>query len=117
MKEFPDTFWIIVTILLHNHAPTCGFRQQSGFIYAFKIAFLKGMCSGCTGVIPMLAAPNIEGSSEGMLNEAVTVATSKGLIGPADHVVCLLSVKGSLVLKIVSVDSLGGGMARNSKGM
>ena len=58
----------------------------------------------------------MDGSSDGMLAEAIAVAARKELVGPSDHVVCLLSVRDSLVLKIVSIDELGGGMVTGKKG-
>lgn len=67
-------------------------------------------------MIPILSAPGVDGSSDGMLGEAIAVAARKELVGPSDHVVCLLSVRDSLVLKIVSIDELGGGMVTGKKG-
>ena len=61
------------------------------------------------GVVPMLAAP-MPGSSDFMLSEAVRAAAARGLVGPDDHIVCLMSVREDVVLKIVSVDSLGIGL-------
>ncbi len=65
--------------------------------------------SACTGVVPMLAAP-MPGSSDFMLSEAVRAAAARGLVEPDDHIVCLMSVRDDVVLKIVSVDSLGIGL-------
>ncbi|KAK9840140.1 hypothetical protein WJX74_004030 [Apatococcus lobatus] len=61
------------------------------------------------GVVPMLAAP-MPGSSDFMLSEAVRAAAARGLVEPNDHIVCLMSVRDDVVLKIVSVDSLGIGL-------
>ena len=69
-----------------------------------------------TGVIPILSAPNVDGSSDGMLAEAIAIAAKKDLVGPTDHVVCLMSIKDSLVLKIVSIDELSGGRLSYKKG-
>ncbi len=57
----------------------------------------------------MLAAP-MPGSSDFMLSEAVRAAAARGLVEPHDHIVCLMSVREDVVLKIVSVDSLGIGL-------
>ena len=57
----------------------------------------------------MLAAP-MPGSSDFMLSEAVRAAAARGLVEPDDHIVCLMSVRDDVVLKIVSVDSLGIGL-------
>ena len=69
-----------------------------------------------TGVIPILSAPNVDGSSDGMLAEAIAIAAKKDLVGPTDHVVCLMSIKDSLVLKIVSIDELSGGRLSYKQG-
>ena len=58
----------------------------------------------------------MDGSSDGMLSEAITIAAKRGLVEPHDHVVCLLAVKESLVVKIISVDGLGRGMVSSRKG-
>ena len=68
-------------------------------------------------MIPILSAPSVDGSSDGMLAEAIMVAAKRGLVAPHDHVVCLLAVKESLVVKILSVDELGRGMVRGKKGI
>lgn len=67
-----------------------------------------------TGVIPVMSAPSVDGSSDGMLAEAVLIAGKKGLVGPLDHVVCLMTIKDSLVVKIVSMDR--GGAVKVKKG-
>ena len=54
----------------------------------------------------MLAAP-MPGSSDFMLTEAVRAAAARGLVEPHDHIVCLMSVRDDVVLKIVSVDEPG----------
>lgn len=68
------------------------------------------------GVIPILSAPSVDGSSDGMLGEAIMIAAKRGLVEPHDHVVCLLAVKDNLVVKIISVDGLGQGMVSSKKG-
>lgn len=67
-------------------------------------------------MIPILSAPNVDGSSDGMLAEAIVIASKRGLVAPHDHVVCLLAVKESLVVKILSIDELGSGMVSGKKG-
>lgn len=74
------------------------------------------MGMNCAGVIPVMSAPSVGGGSDGMLAEAIGIAAKKGLVGPSDHVVCLLSVKDSLVLKVVSIDSLSSGRVSNRAG-
>lgn len=69
------------------------------------------------GVIPILSAPSVDGSSDGMLSEAILIAAKRGLIEPHDHVVCLLAVKESLVVKILSIDGLASGKVSSKKGM
>lgn len=61
-----------------------------------------------------MSAPSVDGSSDGMLAEAVLIAGKKGLVGPLDHVVCLMTIKDSLVVKIVSMDR--GGAVKVKKG-
>ena len=67
-------------------------------------------------MIPILSAPSVDGSSDGMLGEAIIIAAKRGLVEPNDHVVCLLAVKDNLVVKIISVDGLGQGMVNSKKG-
>ncbi len=69
-----------------------------------------------TGVIPILSAPSVDGSSDGMLGEAISVAARRGLVEAHDHVVCLLAVKENLIVKIISIDGLGNGMVSSKKG-
>ncbi len=52
-------------------------------------------------------------NSEQMLAEAVSVALKRGLVRAKQHVVCVLSVRGDFMLKVVSVDDVGGGMAHS----
>lgn len=54
----------------------------------------------------MLAAP-MPGNNDHMMHEAVTVAAKRGLLQPNDHVVCVMSIKDSLVVKVVTMDNLG----------
>jgi pyruvate kinase len=61
------------------------------------------------GVIPMLGAP-MAGASDQLLAQAVGAAAARGLVGPDDHVVCILSQKDDLVVEALSVDSLGSGI-------
>lgn len=64
-------------------------------------------CHVCfAGVIPMLAAP-MPGNNDHMMHEAVTAAAKRGLLQPNDHVVCVMSIKDSLVVKVVTMDNLG----------
>lgn len=60
------------------------------------------------GVIPLLGAP-MAGASDRLLRQAVEAAAARGLVGPNDHVVCILSQKDDLVVQALSVDSLGNG--------
>ena len=80
------------------------------------ICHLEETCRTSAGVIPILSAPSIDGSSDGMLGEAIIIAAKRGLVEPNDHVVCLLSLKDNLVVKIISVDGLGQGMVSSKKG-
>jgi len=58
------------------------------------------------GVVPMFAAPGA-GTNDHMLQEAVSAATKRGLVRAHDHVVCVMSIKDSLVVKVVTMDSIG----------
>lgn len=51
-----------------------------------------------------------------MLSEAILIAARRGLVEPHDHVVCLLNVKDSLIVKIISIDKLGKGMVSSRQG-
>ena len=61
----------------------------------------------------MLAAPGA-GSNEHMLQEAVTAAAKRDLVQPHDHVVCVMSIKDSLVVKVVTLDSIGARCMRHT---
>lgn len=65
------------------------------------------------GVVPMLAAPGA-GNNDTMLQEAVTAAGKRGLVRPHDHVVCVMSIKDSLVVKVVTMDSIGARCMRHT---
>ena len=61
----------------------------------------------------MLAAPSA-GSNDNMLQDAVTAATNRGLVRPNDHVVCVMSIKDSLVVKVVTMDGIGARCMRHT---
>lgn len=61
----------------------------------------------------MLAAPS-SGSHDNMLQDAVTAAANRGLVRPNDHVVCVMSIKDSLVVKVVTMDGIGARCMRHS---
>lgn len=61
----------------------------------------------------MLAAPS-SGSTDNMLQDAVTAAAKRGLVRPHDHVVCVMSIKDSLVVKVVTMDGIGARCMRHS---
>ena len=65
------------------------------------------------GLIPLLGAPMGGANSEAMLAESVRAAVQRGLVRAKQHVVCVLSVRGDFMLKVVSVDDVGGGMAHS----
>ena len=65
------------------------------------------------GVVPMLAAPGA-GTNDHMLHEAVAAATKRGLVHAHDHVVCVMSIKDSLVVKVVTMDSIGSRCMRHT---
>ena len=73
------------------------------------------LCHACigVGVVPMLAAPSA-GSNDNMLQDAVTAATNRGLVLPNDHVVCVMSIKDSLVVKVVTMDGIGARCMRHT---
>ena len=53
-----------------------------------------------------MAAP-MPGNNDNMTQEAVSAAAKRGLVRPNDHVVCVMSIKDSLVVKVVTMDSIG----------
>lgn len=61
------------------------------------------------GVVPMMAAPMSE-ESEDLISEAICAAHMQRLVKPNDYVVCLKSVKGSMVVKVVQVNRYGSGL-------
>lgn len=66
----------------------------------------------CAGLIPMLAAP-MAGASDSMLNQVLNAAVVRGLVKAKQHVVCVLSSRGDLVLNVCQVDERGAGLKSN----
>ena len=64
------------------------------------------------GLIPMLAAPQT-GAGDNLLSQVLSMAVSRGLVKAKQHVVCVLSVRGDLVLNVCQVDDKGSGMQSN----
>ena len=64
------------------------------------------------GLIPMLAAP-MAGASDSMLNQVLNAAVKRGLVKAKQHVVCVLSSRGDLVLNVCQVDERGAGLKSN----
>ena len=75
--------------------------------------FVAQLVGVSAGLIPLLGAPMGGANSEAMLAEAVGAAVRRGLVRAKQHVVCVLSVRGDFMLKVVSVDDVGGGMAHS----
>ena len=60
----------------------------------------------------MLAAP-LAGASDSMLNQVLNAAVKRGLVKAKQHVVCVLSSRGDLVLNVCQVDERGAGLKSN----
>ncbi len=60
----------------------------------------------------MLAAPQT-GAGDNLLSQVLSMAVSRGLVKARQHVVCVLSVRGDLVLNVCQVDDKGSGMQSN----
>ena len=60
----------------------------------------------------MLAAP-MAGASDSMLNQVLNAAVKRGLVKAKQHVVCVLSSRGDLVLNVCQVDERGAGLKSN----
>lgn len=60
----------------------------------------------------MLAAP-MAGSGDSMLGQVLSAAVKRGLVKPKQHVVCVLSMRGDLVLNVCQVDERGAGLQSN----
>ncbi|KAL4856085.1 ATP-dependent DNA helicase PIF1 [Chlorella vulgaris] len=68
------------------------------------------------GVVPMLAAPMSDSAgSEDLLSEAIHAAFLQRLVKPMDFVVCIMSHRGSMAVKVVQVNTSGAGL-RNMGG-
>ncbi len=74
---------------------------------------MHGFLNPGAGLIPLLGAP-MQGNTEGMLADAVAVAVKRGLVEPKQHVVCVMSMRSDLVLKVVSVDDFGRGISHST---
>ena len=60
----------------------------------------------------MLAAP-MQGAGDSLLSQVLSAAVKRGLVEPKQHVVCVLSVRGDLVLNVCQVDEKGSGLKSN----
>ena len=60
----------------------------------------------------MLAAP-LAGAGDTLLSQVLSMAVKRGLVKPKQHVVCVLSVRGDLVLNVCQVDDGGSGLQSN----
>ena len=60
----------------------------------------------------MLAAP-MQGAGDSLLSQVLSAAVKRGLVEPRQHVVCVLSVRGDLVLNVCQVDEKGSGLKSN----
>ncbi|EIE23527.1 pyruvate kinase [Coccomyxa subellipsoidea C-169] len=71
----------------------------------------RGVARQCQiqrGLLPVLAAPSPSG--ETLLHEAVQMSLRVGLVNPNDHIVVVQMISDAFVVKILSVDELGGGI-------
>ncbi|KAK9824152.1 hypothetical protein WJX72_008125 [[Myrmecia] bisecta] len=66
-------------------------------------------CQIVRGLLPVLASPSPSG--ETLLEEAVLMSSRSGLVQPKDHIVVVQRVGESFVVKIVSVNDSGSGIA------
>ena len=60
----------------------------------------------------MLAAP-MAGAGDTLLSQVLSMAVKRGLVKAKQHVVCVLSVRGDLVLNVCQVDEKGSGLQSN----
>ena len=60
----------------------------------------------------MLAAP-MAGAGDSLLSQVLSAAVKRGLVKPQQHVVCVLSMRGDLVLNVCQVDEQGSGLKAN----
>ena len=60
----------------------------------------------------MLAAP-MAGAGDTLLSQVLSMAVKRGLVRPKQHVVCVLSMRGDLVLNVCQVDDKGSGLQSN----
>ncbi|KAK9908291.1 hypothetical protein WJX75_005628 [Coccomyxa subellipsoidea] len=87
--------------------------KSKGLSWELEGRFLARQFQIMRGLIPLLGAPMGGANSEAMLAESVRAAVQRGLVRAKQHVVCVLSVRGDFMLKVVSVDDVGGGMAHS----
>lgn len=99
------TLAFLRNILCTLNCGSLGWTYNSGARSAVSAAQCADVLGGA-GVVPMLAAP-MPGNNDNMMQEAVSAAAKRGLVQPNDHVVCVMSIKDSLVVKVVTMDSIG----------
>ncbi|BDA44759.1 probable pyruvate kinase 2, cytosolic [Coccomyxa sp. Obi] len=87
--------------------------KSKGLSWELEGRFLARQFQVMRGLIPLLGAPMGGSNSEAMLAEAVGVAVRRGLVRASQHVVCVLSVRGDFMLKVVSVDDVGAGLSKS----
>ena len=91
----------------------CAPVSVSFYIHMPALSSSAALHADGAGVVPMLAALG-SGNNDTMLQEAVAAATKRGLVRPHDHVVCVMSIKDSLVVKVVTMDSIGARCMRHT---
>ncbi|KAL3159599.1 hypothetical protein ABBQ38_010011 [Trebouxia sp. C0009 RCD-2024] len=105
MAKYRPTMPILTLVVPH--------LKSSALKWELQGRSLARQCLIMRGVVPMLAAPS-SGSTDNMLQDAVTAAAKRGLVRPNDHVVCVMSIKDSLVVKVVTMDGIGARCMRHS---
>jgi len=93
-------------------------RSNKGLGWQLDGKYLVRQCLILRGVHPSLAAPLAQGAGDDLLEEAICVASARGLIRPNQYAVAIMSQKGGLVVKIVQSNATGDGIQPlNNKGI
>ncbi|KAL4434114.1 hypothetical protein ABPG75_000555 [Micractinium tetrahymenae] len=92
---------ILAVVVPQLKATQLGWRLEGKFLARQALAL--------RGVVPMMAAP-MSDTGEDLLSEAVHSAFLQRLVRPNDYVVCIMSHRGSMVVKVVQVNRIGAGL-------
>ncbi|KAL4446774.1 hypothetical protein ABPG77_008018 [Micractinium sp. CCAP 211/92] len=92
---------ILAVVVPQLKATQLGWRLEGKYLARQALAL--------RGVVPLMAAP-MSDTGEDLLSEAVHSAYMQRLVRPNEYVVCIMTHRGSMVVKVVQVNRTGAGL-------